>query len=66
MKKIWARIGTTFELSDSDYIELKIAINNNDRDTVDKILYNSTHYLDGDSYLPPECDDNPNNDDFYF
>lgn len=66
MKKIWARIGTTFEISDEDYEALKIAIAANDAEAVSNVLCNSPHYTDGNSYLPADCDDNPNADDFDF
>lgn len=66
MKKIWARVGTRFEVSDEDYILIKEAIENEDGDKVNQILFNSNHYANGDSYLPSDCDDNPNGDDFDF
>ena len=66
MKKIWARIGMSFEVSDNDYEELKIAMANNDETVVNNLLFNSNHYVEGNSYLPADCDDNPNDDDFEF
>lgn len=66
MKKLWARVGMGFEVSDEDYILIKEAIENGDGDKVNQILFNSNHYIDGGSYLPSDCDDNPNENDFDF
>lgn len=66
MKKLWARVGMTFEVSDEDYKLIVIAIKNEDRKKVSKILFNSNHCAEGDSYLPGDCEDNPNEEEFEF
>lgn len=66
MKKLWARVGMGFEVSDEDYVLIKEAIENEDPNKVSKILFNCNHCVEGDSYLPSDCDDNPNENDFDF
>lgn len=66
MKKLWARVGMTFEVSDEDYKTISDAIKNNDCNTVSDILFKSNYYTDGDGYLPEGIDDNPNGEDFDF
>lgn len=66
VKRVWARIGTTFELTGKEYEELAQAIRQGNGVRASEILYASHHYPDGNSYLPADCDDNPNEDDFEF
>lgn len=67
MRRIWARVGMTFEVTDEDYKLLEDAIAKNDSILVSAILNGSKHYEDGENYLPAGVDDNPNlTDDFDF
>jgi len=67
MKRIWARIGTTFEVTDEDYKLLVDAFAMNNAVLVTAILDGCKHYENGESYLPAGVDDNPNLlDDFEF
>lgn len=68
MKRLWARIGTTIQCSDEEYEKLK-ELMETDEDKAQSFLwdlYNKHHELDGESYLPADTDDNPNEDDFEF
>lgn len=60
MKRIWARVGMTYEVTDEDYKMLEDAISQNNLALVCVILNSSKHYENGESYLPAGVDDNPN------
>lgn len=66
MKKLWARIGRTYEVDDDTYEKINVAIHEGNRIEVGRLLDQSTHYDDGNCYLPSDCDDNPNDADFEF
>lgn len=67
-KKLWARIGFSLEVSVEEYEELKIKMETNPSEA-ESLLYNlfkERGEMNGNSYLPADCDDNPNEDDFEF
>ena len=66
MKKLWARIGTTVEITDEEHEKLKVLFQENE-DEARKVLtqlFVKRGYLNGDSYMPDGCADNPNEDEF--
>lgn len=60
MKKIWARVGMTYEMSEKQYAEISDAIKNEDDEKIKDILERAHHYKNGETYLPAGADDNPN------
>ena len=68
MKRLWARIGTTIRCTDEEYERLKELMETDTSKAQIMLweLYYFNHELDGDSYLPPDADDNPNHDEFDF
>ena len=68
MKRLWARIGMSIPCTDEEYEELKLLMETDvdkAQDLLWKMVY-KTSYYDGESYLPPDADDNPNHEDFEF
>lgn len=68
MKRLWARIGMSIPCTDEEYEELKLLMETDTdkaQDLLWKMVY-KTSYYDGESYLPPDADDNPNHVDFEF
>lgn len=67
MKRIWARVGMTYEVTNEDYKLLVDAIDQHNLDLACAVLDGSRHYENGESYLPVGVDDNPNlTEDFNF
>lgn len=66
MKKLWARIGRTYEVSDEVYEKICEEVRKNNPGAVAELLAESTSYDSGEDYLPVDCDDNPNTEDFEF
>lgn len=71
MKRLWARIGMSVDITDEEYAEIKALLNENKRQEVNKILsqmFLNRAYRNGESYMPGNycgaCDDNPNECDF--
>lgn len=67
-KRLWARIGFSLEVSAEEYEEIKFQMKNNPSEA-EGLLYNlfkKRGEMDGNSYLPADCDDNPNETDFDF
>ncbi|MDR1707429.1 MAG: hypothetical protein LBR46_05445 [Prevotella sp.] len=64
MKKIWARLGMVFEVSDENYKLVDEAMKNKDNEKVSEILFKSKCYTGGESYIPVGCEDNPNEVEF--
>lgn len=62
IRKVWARVGMTYELSENEYKKLIEAAKKNDKENVRGILKAAVHYENGDSYLPADADDNPDFD----
>lgn len=62
IRKVWARVGMTYELSENEYKKLIEAMKKNDKEGVRRILKVAVHYENGDSYLPADADDNPDFD----
>lgn len=68
MKRLWARIGTSFTCTDEEYEKLKLLMETDiekAREYVWTLIY-GRYYFDGDSYMPPDADDNPNTEEFDF
>lgn len=68
-KKLWARIGMSCEVSDTEYEKLKTLMKEKPGDAASMLyeLFIEKGERDGDSYLVADCDDNPNiYDDFDF
>ena len=61
-RKVWARVGMTYELHEDEYNKLVDAMKKNDKEHVRRILKAAVHYENGDSYLPADTDDNPDFD----
>ena len=68
MKRLWARVGTTIKCTDKEYEKLKELMKTNTSKAQDFLweLYYMNHELDGNSYLPPDVDNNPNHEEFDF
>ena len=71
MKRLWARIGMSVDVTDEEYDVIKTLMDGGLKDEVKEILsklFRDRGYLDGDSYMPANyCDmatDNPNEDEF--
>ena len=67
-KRLWARIGFSLDVTIEEYEEIKSQMKNNPS-KAETLLYNlfkERGKMDGNSYLPADCDDNPNEDDFEF
>ena len=71
MKRLWARIGMSVDVTDDEYYVIKTLMDGGLEDEVRKILmplFLNRGYFDGDSYMPGNyCDigtDNPNEDEF--
>lgn len=61
MKKVWARVGMSFDVPEEKYKELVKLANQGDEEGIGKLLLSCHHYPDGESYLPEDVDDNPSN-----
>lgn len=61
-KYLWARIGDGFRVSDELHQKIKEAMDANDPELVRELLDQAECGLDGDSYFPMDCRDNPNKD----
>lgn len=59
MKKLWARIGMSFDVPDEKYQELEKLIAKGDEKGIGELLLSCHHYADGESYLPEDVADNP-------
>ena len=67
MHRVWSRIGCLFLLTDLEYKQLTAAIQENNPEAVRDILIKSFSRREGNSYLPFDCEENPNMDyDFEF
>lgn len=68
MKRLWARVGVIYEIPDDLYVQISNAIKNNNSFEVAKLIEDKRikSYYDGDRYLPYECEDNPNTEEFNF
>lgn len=71
MKKLWARIGMSVDITDDEYYVIKTLLDGGLEDEVREILLNlfkNKGYFNGDSYMPGNwCDaakDNPNENEF--
>lgn len=64
--RVWARVGRLYFLSDDEYEELIKAMNNDNEEAVKEILSKAKSRDQGDSYFPPDCEENPNEEDFDF
>ena len=61
-KYLWARIGVGFRVSDELHQKIKEAMDADDPELVRELLDQAECGLDGDSYFPMDCGDNPNKD----
>lgn len=61
-KYLWARIGVGFHVSDELHQKIKEAMDADDPELVRELLDQAECGLDGDSYFPMDCRDNPNKD----
>lgn len=61
-KKLWARIGMSCEVSDTEYEELKTLMKEKPGDAATMLykLFSQKGEHNGDNYLVADCDDNPN------
>lgn len=59
-KYLWARIGVGFHVSDELHQKIKEAMDTDDPELVRELLDQAECGLDGDSYFPMDCRDNPN------
>lgn len=69
MKKIFARIGMSCEVSDEEHEKLAVLMKDNLGEAAHRLheLFMARGKFDGVDYLPASCDDNPNiEDDFEF
>lgn len=67
MHRVWGRIGCLFLLTDLEYKQLTAAMRENNPEAVRDILIKSFSRREGNSYLPFDCEENPNMDyDFEF
>ena len=68
MKKLWARIGMSCEVTDKEHEKLATLMNENPLEAAHQLheLFMARGSFDGNDYLPSDCDDNPNVDDFDF
>ena len=71
MKRLWARIGMSVDVTDEEYDVIKTLMDSGLEDGAKTILaamFHSRGYFDGDSYMPGNyCDmatDNPNENEF--
>ena len=71
MKRLWARIGMSVEITDEEYDAIKTWMDAGLEDKTREILsglFRNRGYFDGNSYMPGNyCDmatDNPNEDEF--
>lgn len=59
-KYLWARIGVGFQVSDELHQKIKEAMDADDPELVRELLDQAECGLDGESYFPMDCMDNPN------
>ena len=70
MKRLWARIGMSVDISDEEYAKIKVLLQEDEEKTraILTQLFTNKGYLNGDSYMPGNyicgCEDNPNEDEF--
>jgi len=69
MKKLWARVGITFRISEEEYSSFKAAVadkNNIAKKLVMGWIAKSQVFLDGETYFPDSfcCSENPNNEEY--
>lgn len=71
MKKLWARIGMSVDITDEEYEVIKTLMDGGIEEEARKILFQlfvDRGYINGDSYMPGNyCDmgtDNPNENEF--
>ena len=64
MKRVWARIGMSFDVPEEKYKKLVELAVQADEEGIGKLLLSCHHYPDGESYLPEDVNDNPSDPNF--
>lgn len=59
MKKVWARIGVSFDIPDEKYKKLLKLSEQKKEKEIGNLLFSCNYYPDGESYFPDGVDDNP-------